>query len=55
MDSQLMGLDIINPILERVGVNNGYISYEQSSSHKASFEIELGLLDFIMLKSNNDM
>ncbi len=55
MDSQLMVLDIINPILKRDGVSNGYISHEQSSSHKASFEIELGLLDFILLKSNNDM
>ena len=39
-------LDIINPTLKGIGVSNGYISYGQSSSHKASFEIELGSLDF---------
>jgi hypothetical protein len=39
-------LDIINHTLGGVGVNNGYISHGQFSSHKAFFEIELGLLNF---------
>jgi hypothetical protein len=41
-------LEIItyNPTLERVGASNRYISHGQSSSLKASFEIELGPLDF---------
>ena len=45
-------LEIItyNPTLERVGASNRYISHGQSSSHKASFEIELGLLDFNICK-----
>jgi hypothetical protein len=44
-------LEIItyNPTLERVRVSNKYISHGQSSSHKASFEIELGPLDFNMV------
>ena len=44
-------LEIItyNPTLERVGVSNRYISHGQSSSLKASFEIELGALDFNMV------
>ena len=44
-------LEIIpyNPILKRVGVSNRYISYGQSSSHKVSFEIEFGPLDFNIL------
>jgi hypothetical protein len=44
-------LEIIpyNPILERVGVSNKYISHGQFSSHKASFEIEFGPLDFNIL------
>ena len=35
--------------LERVGVSNGYISHGQSLSHKVSFEIEFGPLDFNIL------
>jgi hypothetical protein len=51
-------LEIIsyNPILERVGVSNGYISHEQSSSHKVFFEIELEPLNFNIVSkpsSNN--
>ena len=51
-------LEIIsyNPTLERVGVSNEYISYGQSSTHKASFEIELDPLNFNIvskLPSNN--
>jgi hypothetical protein len=44
-------LEIItyNPTLERVGASNRYISHGQSSSLKASFEIELGPLDFNMV------
>ena len=41
-------LEIIshNTTLERVGISNRYINYEQFSSHNAFFEIELGPLDF---------
>ncbi|GMY31491.1 autophagy-related protein 18f-like isoform X1 [Fagus crenata] len=44
-------LEIItyNPTLERVGASNRYKSHGQSSSLKASFEIELGPLDFNMI------
>ena len=44
-------LEIIpyNPILKRVGVSNKYISYGQSSSHKVSFDIKFGPLDFNIL------
>ena len=48
-------LEIItyNPTLERVGASNRYISHGQSSSYKASFEIELGPLDFNNWKRSN--
>ena len=41
-------LEIIshNTALEKIGMNNGYINYKQLSSHKVSFKIELGLLNF---------
>ena len=44
-----MGVGYYYPTLEIVGVSNGFIRPWQSSSLKASFEIELGPLDLNMV------